>query len=68
MTKSIFRYVIYVIPKKLHATKEKKLLKRFWDWALPPQSWWTDRRTTDNSALEELDYDLYFIGLYIQLL
>ena len=37
-TKSIFRYVIYVTPKKLHAKKEEKLLKRFRDRPLPPQS------------------------------
>ena len=29
-------YVIYVTPKKLHAKKEEKLLKRFWDRPLPP--------------------------------
>ena len=25
--------------------QKKKMLKRFWDWPLPPQSWWTDGRT-----------------------
>ena len=44
-TKSIFRYVIYVTPKKLHAKEEEKLLKRFWDRSPPPQSWRTDRQT-----------------------
>ena len=34
-TKSFLWYVVNVIPKKLHAKKEKKLLKRFW-LALPP--------------------------------
>ena len=51
--------MIYVTQKKLHAKKEEKLQKRFWDRPLPPpQSWWTDgrtdRRTTDKSALEKL--------------
>ena len=47
------------ILKKLHA-KKKKLLKRFWDWPLPPPprplnlDGQTDRRTTDNSSLEKL--------------
>ena len=35
-TKSFLCYVGNVIPKKLHAKKEKKLLKRFWDWPFPP--------------------------------
>ena len=34
-TKSNFRYVIYVTPKKLHAKTEEKLLERFWDRSLP---------------------------------
>ena len=34
--KSFLSYIVNVIPKKLHAKKEKKLLKRFWDWPLPP--------------------------------
>ena len=55
--------MIYVTQKKLHAKKEEKLLKRFWDRPLsPPQSWrtdgrtdgQTDRRTTDKSVLEKL--------------
>ena len=56
-TKSIFRYVIYVTQKKLHAKKEEKLLKRFWDRPLPPSiltDGRTDRRTTDKSVLEKL--------------
>ena len=32
-TKSFLWYVVNVIPKKHHA-KEKKLLKRFWDWPI----------------------------------
>ena len=52
-TKSIFRYVIYVAPKKLHAKKEEKLLKRFWDRPLPPPLN-LDRRMTDKSVLEKL--------------
>ena len=43
--KSIFRYVIYVTPKKSHAKKEEKSQKRFWDRPLPPQSWRTDGQT-----------------------
>ena len=49
---------------KLHAKKEEKLLKRFWDRPLPPLNLdgrtdgrtdrRTDRRTTDKSALEKL--------------
>ena len=35
-TKSFLGYIINVIPKKLHAKIEKKLLKRFWDWPFPP--------------------------------
>ena len=31
-TKSLLWYVVNVIPQKLHAKKEKQLLKRFWDW------------------------------------
>ena len=30
-TKSYLWYVVYVIPKKLHAKKEKKLLNSFWE-------------------------------------
>ena len=56
--------MIYVTQKKLHAKKEEKLLKRFWD--RPPPSILTDgrtdgrtdrrtdRRTTDKSVLEKL--------------
>ena len=47
-TKSIFWYVIYFTQKKLHAKKEEKLLKRFWDIPLPPPpppSILTDGRT-----------------------
>ena len=32
LIKSFIWYVVNVIPKKLHAKEEKKLLKRFWDW------------------------------------
>ena len=53
--------MIYVTPKKLHAKKEEKLLKRFWDGPLLHSiltdgrtDIQTDRRTTDNSALEKL--------------
>ena len=57
--------MIYVAPKKLHAKKEEKLLKRFWDRPLPPSiltdrqtdrqtDGRTDRRTTDKSVLEKL--------------
>ena len=35
-------YVIYVPPQKLHAKKEEKLLKRFWDRPLPSFNWQTD--------------------------
>ena len=35
-TKSFLLYVVNVILKKLHAKKENKLLKRFWDWPFPP--------------------------------
>ena len=43
--------------KKLHAKKEEKLLKCFWDRPLPPSiltDGRTDRRTTDKSVLEKL--------------
>ena len=57
--------MIYVAPKKVHAKKEEKLLKRFWDRPLPPSiltdrrtdgqtDGQTDRRTTDKSVLEKL--------------
>ena len=49
--------MIYVTQKKLHAQKEEKLLKRFWDRLLPPPpppSILTDGRTTDKSVLEKL--------------
>ena len=49
--------MIYVTPKKRHAKKEEKLLKRFWDRPLPPPlnlDGQTARRMTDNSALEKL--------------
>ena len=53
--------MIYVTQKKLHAKKEEKLLKRFWDRPLPPPlnldgrtDGRTDRRTTDKSVLEKL--------------
>ena len=57
--------MIYVTQKKLHAKKEEKLLKRFWDRPLPPPlnldgrtdgqtDRQTDRRTTDKSVLEKL--------------
>ena len=50
--------MIYVTQQKLHAKKEEKLLKRFWDRPLPPQYWRTDGRmdrlTTDKSVLENL--------------
>ena len=32
---------LFVTPKKLHAKKEEKLLKRFWDRPLPPQSFFS---------------------------
>ena len=49
----IFRYVIYVIPKKLHARKRKKVTEAFLRWPLNPLL--TDRQTEeDNSALEKL--------------
>ena len=44
--------MIYVTPKKLHAKKEEKLLKRFRDRP-PPPSILTDSRTTDKAALEK---------------
>ena len=61
--------MIYVAQKKLHAKKEEKLLKRFWDRPLPPSiltdgqtdgqtdrqtDGQTDRRMTDKSVLEKL--------------
>ena len=48
--------MIYVTQKKLHAKKEEKLLKRFWDRPLPPPlnlDGRTDRQT-DKSVLEKL--------------
>ena len=55
-TNSLVRYVIYVTPKKLHAKKEEKLLKRFRDRPLPHNlDGRTDGRTDDRqSALEKL--------------
>ena len=59
-TKSFLWYVGNVIPKKLHAKKEKKLLKRFWDWPFPPLKLTptpptpTPPTTTDKSAFEKL--------------
>ena len=43
--------------KKLHAKKEKKLLKHFWDWPFPPLKLTptpTPPTTTDKSAFEKL--------------
>ena len=46
--------MIYVTPKKLHAKKEEKLLKRFWDRPSILTDGQTDGRTTDKSVLEKL--------------
>ena len=48
-TKYIFRHVIYVIPKKLHAKKEKKVTEVFLRLTPPPLNidGQTDRLTDD---------------------
>ena len=47
--------MIYVTPKKLHAKKEEKLLKRFWDRPLPPplSPLNLDGRTMDKLVLDK---------------
>ena len=59
----------YVTQKKLHAKKEEKLLKRFWDRPLPPQSWRTDRQTdgqTDNGlSAGGAKNSCYFFGGHV---
>ena len=50
-TDSFLWYVVKCHPKKLHAKKEKKLLKRFWDWPFPPPPLKVDAADADKGQV-----------------